>query len=428
MSKLVIINHTFQKPQFYKRWEIFAAQHRDFDITLLAPGKWEWGKSKTLTYGKVEAEAGRVVEQDNFHIHLIDVKDRIMGEYSSKDLEEELLRIQPDLTYFIGGHTAYPLMQILRLRDRHRSLKDMKVIAFSMRGHTPTIDYKKSEPGVKKYLNTVGKVCLLGPRLYTFNHKCDAVFCHYPAALEAFRAENYTGPIYMQTQVGVDPDVFYPDPDARQKLREKYRIGDAFLFGSASRFHYSKGISQIVQALPKEGNWKYLMMGWGRDDEVEAIRNEIAARNLDDKIILTGYIDNWTDMAEHWNSLDCAIHAPLTTPHWEETFSLALVQAMITGLPVIGSSSGSVPYQMGPDGIIIPEGDVDAMNQQMIWLMEHPDEGRAIGLKMRQRALDCFSIYHLNDLFYLTVMDILHGIYDKNKVDMAKFVTDDVKD
>ena len=79
----------------------------------------------------------------------------------------------------------------------------------------------------------------------------------------------------MQTQVGVDPDVFFPNQVAKEKIREKYNIGDAFLFGSASRFHYSKGLIEVIKALPREGNWKYLMMGWGRDDEVERIKEEI---------------------------------------------------------------------------------------------------------------------------------------------------------
>ena len=424
MIKLVIINHSFQRAEFYKRWEILAKRHEELDITLLAPVNWAWGKSKTLTYGRVDIENGKSIEHKNFRIHLIRTADRSMGEYSSQDLEEEIVKIHPDLTYFIGGHTAYPLMQILKLRKRNKSLKNMKVIAFSMRGHTPTIDFKRSEPGLKKYFNTAGKFFLLGPRLQRFNRECDAVFCHYPAALEAFRAEGYKKPIYMQTQVCVDPDVFYPDPDARKKIREKYNIGDAFLFGSASRFHYSKGLSQIIQALPEEGNWKYLMMGWGRDDEVAKIKEEIAARGMEDRIILTGFIDNWPDMAEHWNALDCAVHAPLTTLRWEETFSLALVQAMITGLPVIGSSSGSVPYQIGPEGIIVEEGNIGALREQMIRLMNHPEEGKQIGEKMRKRAMECFNIYHLDELFYLTIKDILNGIYDDSKVDMASIASE----
>ena len=416
--KVVIINHTFQKPEFCKRWKMLAKAHHDLDITLLAPSDWAWGKVKTQTYGQVFEIKGTKVEEENYRVHLIDTKEDRLGEWTSMLLEKEIEEIHPDVVYFIGGHTAAPMMQLYRLRKKLH-FDDMKILAFSMRGHTPTIDFKRSEPGYKKYVNTLAKCFILGPRVKKTNRYCDAIFCHYPAALEAFRKEGFTKPIYMQTQVGVDPDIFGPNAASRQKIREKYNLGDAFVFGSASRFHYSKGLSQIIQALPQDGNWKYLMMGWGRDDEVDVIKKQIAERGLQDKIILTGYIDNWTDMAEHWNALDCAVHTPLTTLRWEETFSLALVQAMVTGLPVIGSSSGSVPYQIGPDGIIVPEGNIEAMRQQMMRMMNSPDDVQRIGENMRKRALECFSIYHLNELFYVTLQDVMNGVFDLNKVDMS---------
>lgn len=420
MIKIVIINHTFQKEQFYKRWKWLSDKHEDLDVTLLAPANWEWGKEKTLTYGHIDNLKGNVVDESRFRIHLIDTKRDWMGEWSSVLLEKEIISIRPDVVYFIGGHTARPLMQILDLRKK-KHYDDMKVMAFSMRGHTPTIDFKKSDSGLKKYVNTLGKLIVLGPRLKKCNKYCDAIFCHYPAAVKAFRDEGYTKPIYMQTQVGVDPDIFGPNEASRQKVREKYNLGDAFVFGSASRFHYSKGLSEIIQALPQGGNWKYLMMGLGREDEVATIKKQIHDRGLEDKIILTGFIDNWTDMAEHWNALDCAVHTPLTTLRWEETFSLALVQAMITGLPVIGSSSGSVPYQIGPDGIIVEEGNLNAMREQMLRIMNSAEDRKQIGNAMRKRALNCFSIYHLDELFYLTLKDIVNGVYDEEKTDMARY-------
>lgn len=418
--KIVIINHTFQKPQFYKRWKCLSEKYTNLDITLLAPGKWTWWNVKSMTYGHVDDLNGNVIEEDRFRIHLIDTKDAIMGEYRSKRMIEEILEIKPDIVYFIGGYTAAPLMQIIDAKKKYH-LDKMKIIAFTMRGHTPTISVKKEEPGFRKYINYLGKTVILGPRYKKFKKYCDAVFCHYPDARDAFIKEGYTKPIYMQTQVGVDPDVFHPDEEARKKIREKYNIGDAYLFGSASRFHYSKGVAETIRALPCEGNFKYMIMGWGRDDEVEAIKNAVAERNLEDKVIFTGFIDDWKDMAEHWNALDCAVHFPMTTSKWEETFSLALVQAMATGLPVLGSSSGSVPYQIGEDGIIIPEKDESKLREQMLRMINNPEEGKEIGAKMRERALNCFSIYHLNDLFYETVKDIEKGIYDENKADMANW-------
>lgn len=421
MIKVLMINHTFQEERYYKRWQILAEQHEDLDVYLLAPTTYEWGKNPSLTYGTSYVQKGRAVEEERFHIRLINIKTHRYASWTSADMLRNIEEIKPDIIYHIGEHTQDSLMQILDFRAKR--LKNAKVIAFSMRGHQHALKRSKAGSSLSRRIKDEIIYYIKKKKVDKLNRSCDAIFCHYPAAVEEFRREGYKGPIYMQTQVGVDPDIFYPDESARIKIRRKYNIGDAYLFGSASRFNASKGLSEIIQALPTHGNWKYLMMGWGRDDEVDKIKKEISERGLEGKVILTGFINNWTDMAEHWNALDCAIHAPLTTPEWEETFSLALVQAMITGLPVIGSSSGSVPYQIGPDGIIVEEGNIDEMRKQMIRMMNNPEEGKAIGLKMRERALGCFSIYHLNELFYLTIKDIINGVYDEAKVDMTKFKT-----
>ena len=419
MIKIIIINHTFQKAEFCKRWSVFAQKHKDVDVTLLAPAEWTWGGDRGLTYGHVEVLKGKEEANDNFRIRLIDIEKNSRGDWTSKGFEQQIKEIEPDIVYYIGGHNNLALMTLYQIKKKLRMPK-MKILVFSMRGKSHGLELQRSKFIVKQ-LKYIAKYCIFKKRLNKLNKNTQAIFCHFPVAVEEFRREGFKGPIYMQTQVGVDPDIFYPNETSREKIRNKYNIGDAYLFGSASRFDRAKGLIEIIRALPEQGNWKYLMMGWGRDDEVELIKEEIAKRGLQDKIILTGFIDNWTDMAEHWNALDCAVHAPLTTKLWEETFSLALVQAMATGLPVIGSSSGSVPYQIGQDGIIVPEGDVEQMRNQMLRCMSNPDWAKEIGLKMKERAVNCFGIYHLTELFYLTIKDIINDKYDFNKSDMATF-------
>jgi glycosyltransferase involved in cell wall biosynthesis len=417
--KIAIINHTFQKYDFYKRWKILAEQHKDIEITLLAPNEWIWGAEKNLTFGSSEMTRGTNLDQDNFHIRTIDIAQHKFRSWSSKAMESVLCEINPDIIYFIGLHTCETIQDIITIRNCY--LPNAKFIVFSMRGKYHTLRIKNSHNFCKQaarcayYVYSVGKIKRL-------NRECDAIFCHYPDGMKEFIREGYTGPIYMQTQVGVDLDIFHPNKAARKKIRDKYQIADAYLLGSASRFNINKGLCEIIQALPKEGNWKYLMMGWGLPDEVNRIKSEIAAHHLEDKIILTGYIDNWTDMAEHWNALDCAIHTPLTSPEWEETFSLALVQAMATGLPVIGSSSGSVPYQIGEDGVIVKERDIDELRKQILKMIEHPEDGKQIGQKMFDRATKCFSTVHLNNCFYDTVMDIYYGVHDEKKIDMTQYL------
>ena len=158
------------------------------------------------------------------------------------------------------------------------------------------------------------------------------------------------------------------------------------------------------------------MMGAGSDEDTLRLKALIKERGLDDKIIMTGFVD-WYDMTKYWNAVDCALHLPRTTSTWEETFSLSVVQAMVTGKPIIGSDSGSVPYQIGPDGMIVPEQNIDALREKIEWVLSHQDDAALIGDKMRMRVESCFTIQHLNDMFYETMLDVLRDKYDMNKVD-----------
>ena len=112
----------------------------------------------------------------------------------------------------------------------------------------------------------------------------------------------------------------------------------------------------------------------------------------------------------------------MTTPEWVETFSLAVIQPQITKKPVIGDDSGSVPYQIGFDDMIVPEGNVEALHNKIEWVLNHKEKASAIGLKMYKRTHDCFEVKHLNSMFYDTIVeDVQKGKYDENKHDMTKY-------
>lgn len=419
--KIIIINHTFQKIQFSKRWHDLAKDHADWDITLLAPSEWTWGSGTATTFGKIEKKKGYDFDDSNFHIRKISIKKTAHFGWTSGEMIDEIDRIQPDVVYHIGSHTQESLIQILK--HRKKTAGSYKVFAFSMRGPQQNITnifnlQKHDKRLLKKFLRLF-QYMYEKKKVKTLNKLCDAIFCHYPDGRKAFIDEGYTGPIFMQTQVGVDTSIFYPDSEKRASMRKKLGINDTtYVFASAVRFNPAKGVLQVLDSLPSEGDWVYLLMGSGLPEEEQAVRLKIKERNLSDKVILPGFIE-WEDMPAYWNAADCAIHFTQTTPTWIETFSLSLVQAMATSLPVIGSSSGSVPYQIGSDGIIVDERNTEQLNEKIRWVINHKEESCEIGKKLYYRTVRSFSTKHLNELFYYTINQLLNGIVDEDSIDMA---------
>ncbi len=416
--KIVLINHSFQVRYFYRRWQLLAQAHPDLDVTLLAPAEYEWYKGKNYTYDGAKKLSGKTIDEDNFHIRLFRVIYPKKGDWTSPDFKDLFLEIQPDIVYNVGSHQQPSLLQVISIVKRY--LPQTKVMCFSMRG--PNHDLVKPELNINlyRYLRKLRAYRKQRRDLNYVNYNVDAIFCHYPDAFDSFRREGYKGPLYMQTQVGVNEEWFHEDKESRKEIREKYNLRDAFVFGSASRFTPDKGIDDILNALPKEGNWRYLMMGKGSDDDNKRLSNLIESNGLKEKVIMTGFVD-WYDMAKYWNAVDCAIHVPRTTPHWVETFSLAAVQPQITKKPVIGNTSGSVPYQIGFDEMLVPEGDIAALREKIVEMKNDPELVSKYGQKMYARAHNSFEVQHLNELFYETLQDVMNGVYDVNKVDMAKY-------
>lgn len=415
MIKIVLINHSFQSNYYARRWQLFAESYPDVDITLLTPDKFSWYSNKAYSYTGAQKMEGKNVDIENFHMRTFRLYKPAIG-WCSPDFKRILLSIKPDVIYHLGTHTQLSLVQLSRLAEKY--LPNCKKILFSMRGNAANIRIPKKDTSLRNYLRDWYMFFYRSIALKYINKHYDAVFCHYPDAVKCFRKEGYKGPIYMQTQVGVNTEWFHPDVDARNEIRKKYNLGDAFVFGSATRFTSDKGVDDILKALPSDGNWKYLMMGTGSPQDTARLNRIIEERDLQNKVIATGFVD-WYEMTKYWNAVDCAIHVPRTTPHWEETFSLSVVQPMATAKPIIGNDSGSVPYQVGHQELVVPEGDINALRSKIEWMLNHKEKASEIGAKLYDYGLDSFSVKHLNELFYRTIMeDVLKGEFDEYKADM----------
>lgn len=415
--KIVLINHSYQVRYFYRRWQLLASAHPDLDVTLLAPDQYEWYKDKDYTFDGGKKLFAKLIDKDNFHIRSFRAVYPKKGDWTSPDFKDIFLEIQPDIIYNVGTHQQPSLLQVIKIVKNY--LPHTKVICFSMRGPCHDLHKPIFNGSLYIFLRSMWIYLRQKKLLDFFNKNIDAVFCHYPDAFNSFRKEGYRGPLYIQTQVGVNEEWFHEDAEARKEIRDKFNLADAFVFGSASRFTLDKGVDDILNALPKEGNWKYLMMGTGSDDDNKRLADLVQEKGLSNKVIMTGFVD-WYEMAKYWNAVDCAVHVPRTTPKWVETFSLAVVQPQITKKPVIGNTSGSLPYQIGFDDMIVPEGDIGALSRKLSYLMNNPTRAHEIGLKMYDRAHYSFEVQHLNELFYLTIQDVVKNVYDEKKVDMTK--------
>ena len=404
--KLVVVATNLNRSELWKRWLILKNKFNDIDITVLVPQKYEDGAKKGYTFGTKMVFEGSDYEEERFKVRPIRVKQNRFGGWSSSDIKPFIAEEKPDFVYYIGVHTSESLWQTANATHRTKA----KLLVFTMRG-----DLEPAKPRslkhrlIRKYMDILE------------NHNVsmsDAIFVHYPDALTAFRKNGYKGPIFINTQIGVDTSYFKFSEEGRKRIREKLGINDCYVFGGASRLNAEKGVLDAIKALPVDENVKYMILGSGTDDEHKAILDCAKACGVSSQIVMPGLI-SWDELPDYLSAMDCAIHIPRRTQNWVETFSLALVQEMSTERPVIGSRSGSVPYQIGYDTLMVDEGNIEQIHEKMLWVMKNKVDAQKIGKKMRERCVFCFDVEHIAECFGIVLHELVDGVYNTDHIDTA---------
>ena len=195
------------------------------------------------------------------------------------------------------------------------------------------------------------------------------------------RWRGYGGPLTVLPQVGIDAAHFAPGPPREPGPGDAGR----FRIGFAGRLVAQKGVLDLLEAfIPLAGQAGLVFVGEG--PLADAIRRRAAEAGCGERVSLEGYVP-YRDMPARLARLDVLVLPSRTTACWKEQFGHVLAEAMLAGVPVIGSDSGAIPEVIGSAGLVFPEGDVAALRERLVWLLEHPHERQRLARLGRERAL-----------------------------------------
>lgn len=188
---------------------------------------------------------------------------------------------------------------------------------------------------------------------------------------------------------GVDVELFAPDLAARQKVRQQleWDTGDVPVIGFLGRFVPEKGLELMMRSLDQISQpWRALFVGTGG---MEADLRSWGAR-YGDRVRVCTTVRH--DQVPHYlNAMDLLCAPSQTTKSWREQFGRMLIEAFATGIPVIGSDSGEIPYVIGDAGIVVKEKDQTAWVQAISMLLNDPDQRNAFSKKGLDRAHSTYS-------------------------------------
>lgn len=140
--------------------------------------------------------------------------------------------------------------------------------------------------------------------------------------------ENYNVPEDKITVIanGVNTEEFKPNIQVKNEIRKKYNIKKEVVLMFSGHYWQRKGLEHIIKALPKLNNVKLLVVGTGNIQRYKKIAHD---ENVLNKIIFTGFVQSIKD---YYNAADCFVF-----PTLYEAFSLATLEAVSSGLPIIAT-------------------------------------------------------------------------------------------
>jgi glycosyltransferase involved in cell wall biosynthesis len=186
---------------------------------------------------------------------------------------------------------------------------------------------------------------------------------------------------------GVDTSEFSPE-GPREQLPG---AGPAIVF--LGRLDRSKGIFDLVAAMPTVLDRtvaNLVLIGDGPDGD--ELRNAVHEAGLNDHVHLLGAVKN-KDVPRYLRSAAVLAAPSRTTRRWAEQVGMSAIQAMACGIPVVSTSSGSIPEFIddGVSGLLVPEGDPPALAEALVSILINRERMRELANCARVEAVRRFD-------------------------------------
>ncbi|ATF48412.1 MAG: glycosyltransferase family 4 protein [Citrobacter sp.] len=245
-----------------------------------------------------------------------------------------------------------------------------------------------------------GKVCdacITGTVFNAFRYRCQEGSAARSLLLSLEASWQYIAQNYQALDVIVSPSAFLRGillrvlPHSRIDVivngvddsRPVEMTGDEGYMLYFGRLSHEKGVATLLAAHQKMRNPAPLkIVGHG------PLHDDLIAQYPDVEFL--GYVQQ----GEALDQLIKHARAVILPSECYENCSMAVLEAMSLGKPVIGSRIGGIPEQIrdGIEGILFTPGNAQALAEAMDTLVEDPDKARVMGINGRQRLSEKYAL------------------------------------
>ncbi len=260
-------------------------------------------------------------------------------------------------------HTADPhyyySYQLAKLRAQGK-IKRLIVTSWETSPHNNESVMKKLE--MKKYVIKMA----------------DLFLCYTNKAKESLITEGIVESKIRVVRLGVDLGKFRSKKVKVKNLSQKSKVTLLFV----GRLVDEKGVMDVIKTVNKI---KSLNLN------LKVVGNGPLERKLRINNFVTIEKHSYSEMPDVYRSSDILVVPSKTTKTWEEQYGMVLVEAMASGLPIIAYNSGVISEIIGSSGILVEEGNINQLTNQILRLFEYSNNRIDLGLKARRRAEQFFD-------------------------------------
>jgi D-inositol-3-phosphate glycosyltransferase len=209
---------------------------------------------------------------------------------------------------------------------------------------------------------------------------------------------------------GIDPNIFRPlPPDLALRERLEIPAGSRVIL-FAGRVIGLKGLHVLLRALARLGPkfaWRLVIIGEGEArDGLKLLSRELGIR---ERVVFAGYIPNH-ELPSYYSLADLAVYPSIA----DETFGVAVCEAMACGRAVISTRVGGIPELIddGESGILVKPRNWEELGEQISLILSDAERRLALGERALERVKRFFTwekVAERLDAVYRRVLDPRRG-------------------
>lgn len=218
---------------------------------------------------------------------------------------------------------------------------------------------------------------------------CDQILYNSSISRTQHEQAGFTSCLGKVIPNGFETDLFCPNMQFRKKIRDELKIGDTKkIITHIGRFHAAKNhlgfIRAVIPVLEKNIHAEVVMVGVNIDSNNEFLTSQIPPA-LRSRFHLLGLR---RDIPEIMAASDMLAMSSDT-----EGFPNVIGEAMSSGLPVVTTDAGESRVVVGDVGIVVPIGDMEALSEGILSLIELDIETfEDLRYKSRQQIILNYSL------------------------------------